>query len=79
MINSLVEKLSNFTTKDRLKMQATGNCATQGVLEHSQGACLTGKVQILCLLPRRYCEPMSKGKVGNFSLVGKHLYIGGNQ
>jgi hypothetical protein len=52
MINSLVGKLSNFTTKDRLKMQAIGNCATQGVSEHSQGACLTGKVQ-LCLLPRR--------------------------
>jgi hypothetical protein len=26
-----------------------------------------------------YCEPMSKGKVGDFSLVGKHLYIGGNK
>jgi hypothetical protein len=59
-------------------MQATGNCATQGVLEHSQGACLTGKVQ-LCFYQEGYCEPMSKGKVGNFSLVGKHLYIRGNQ
>jgi hypothetical protein len=30
------KKLSNFTLKNRLKMQVTGRCATQpGVLQHS--------------------------------------------
>ncbi len=65
MINSLVGKLSNFTTKDGLKMQATGNWATQGVSEHSQGACLTGKVQ-LCLLPRRVLRTNVKGESWQF-------------
>jgi hypothetical protein len=36
--DSLEGKLSNFTSKNRLKTQVTGNCATQGVLQHSQGA-----------------------------------------
>jgi hypothetical protein len=38
--NSLVRKLSNFTSKKniRLKTQGTGNCATLGVLQHSPGA-----------------------------------------
>jgi hypothetical protein len=37
MISCLVgKKMSNFTLKNRLKMQVTGNCATQpGVLQHS--------------------------------------------
>jgi hypothetical protein len=37
--DSLVRKLSNFTSKKniRLKTQVTGNCATHGVLQHSQG------------------------------------------
>lgn len=38
MTPSLVgKKLSNFTLKNRLKMQVTGNCATSqpGVLQHS--------------------------------------------
>jgi hypothetical protein len=36
--DSLVGKLCNFTSKNRLKREVTGNCATQGVLQHSQGA-----------------------------------------
>jgi hypothetical protein len=31
-------KLSYSTFKKRLKTQLTGNCATLGVLQHSQGA-----------------------------------------
>jgi hypothetical protein len=38
MIPSLVGKLSNFTSKMRFKTQGAGNYATQGVLQHSQGA-----------------------------------------
>jgi hypothetical protein len=52
--------------------KATGNCATQGVLQHCQGAALQGKFE-LCHDLEGYCEPMSEGEVGNFSLVGKHL------
>jgi hypothetical protein len=47
--DSLVGKLSNFTSKNRLQTQVTGNCATQGVVQHSQGASLTGKVQLYAI------------------------------
>ncbi len=61
-------KLCNFPSKNRLKTQETGNCATQGVLQHSQGA---SQESSLCHL-EGYCEPMSRGKVVNFFLVGNH-------
>lgn len=35
--------LSNFTSKNRPKTQITGNCPTQGVLQHSQGKVSQGK------------------------------------
>ncbi len=46
----------------------------------SKGAILTEKVHNYVFYLEGYCEPMSKGElVGHFSLVGKHLAIGGNE
>jgi len=43
----LWENWLSLAPKNRLKTQVTGNCATQGVLQHSfQGASLTGRVQL---------------------------------
>jgi hypothetical protein len=35
MIPSLVGELCNFNSKNRLKTQVTGNCATQGVKDEN--------------------------------------------
>jgi hypothetical protein len=62
--------LSNFTFKNRFKTQVTGSCATQGVLQ-TFARSFIGKVQLSHI--GGYCEPMSKWKLVNFSMVGKPL------
>jgi hypothetical protein len=67
MIPSLVGKIVYFTSKNRLKTQVTVNGATRSFATFLGS--LTGKVQLWHL--EGYCEPISNGKLGNFSLVGK--------
>jgi hypothetical protein len=83
MIPFLVGKLSNFSSKNiRLKTQVaeshlcnTGSFATFLPREPSSER----KFNYVFYL-EGYCEPMSKGELaGHFSLVGKHLTIGGNE
>jgi hypothetical protein len=59
---SLWQKVCNFNSKNSLKTPISNKelCST-GSFQHSQGACLTRKVQ-LCHL-EGYCEPMSEGKL----------------
>jgi hypothetical protein len=58
--DSLVGKLFNFTSKNRLKREVTRNCANTGSFVTFPGS-LAGEVQ-LCHL-RGYYEPLSKGKL----------------
>ncbi len=64
-----MRKLSNFIFKNGLQMPLARNCDTHNFAPFPR--ILTGKVQ-LCHL-EEYYEPMSKGKVNNFFIFGKHL------
>lgn len=60
MDESLVGKLFNFTSKNRLKREVTRNCANTGSFVTFPGS-LAGKVQLWHL--GGYCEPLSKAKL----------------
>jgi hypothetical protein len=68
--DSLVGKLCNFTSKNKLKREVTGNCATQRVLQHSQDPHRDNSI----MSSRRVLGTNVEGEVGNFFLVGKHLF-----
>ncbi len=68
--DSLWENCLTLPSRIDVKTQVTGNCATQGVLQTFPGSFI-GKVQLSHL--EGYCEPMSKWKLVNFSMVGKPL------
>jgi len=68
MIASLVGKLSNFTSKNRLITQVSNRelvLQHRGVLQHTQGASFTGKVQV-CHLVQGTMNQCQRGKSAIF-------------